>query len=409
MSFAPISDERLREIAETVSKSPSRPAAATALGLSESTIRHHLRTAARRGLLGFAPVLEGFEVSKVSTDPKGRSYVSQKPERGGAFEVPAGHSIKGISALVDGDGRTVQQWVKTRGEPDPLALADAIKAAFADYKYPAQALPAPDIKYEDILAFLPISDMHMGMRAWGRSVGADWDLNIAVKTFGAKWRQLMAQCVPAKQAVMLWGGDVFHSNNNKGETDAGTPLDMDGRYDAIVEKTCFLAVEFVDVALQRFEHITIRVLKGNHDPDSSVALVYFLLAHYRNEPRVTVDCDPSYFWAFQFGKTMHFAHHGHKLKPKRAPITMAVDYPQMWADCPHRFASFFHVHHSSRLHEDGSVDVRTWQAPVASDEWHHGQGYRAGRSFHAVFFDREEGYRGECAVQLSPREQRKAA
>ena len=207
---------------------------------------------------------------------------------------------------------------------------------------------------------------------------------------------------------MLWGGDVFHSNNNKGETDAGTALDMDGRYDAIVDATCNLSVEFVDAALQKFEHITIRILKGNHDPDSSVALVYFLKAHYRNEPRVEVDCDPSLFWAFQFGKTMHFAHHGHKLKPEKAPITMAVDHPKMWYECPHRYASFFHVHHNSRLHEDGSVDIRTWQAPVAPDEWHNGMGYRAGRSFRAVFFDRETGYRSESAVPIMARQKRAA-
>ncbi|ASV83166.1 hypothetical protein CES85_3944 [Ochrobactrum quorumnocens] len=45
----------------------------------------------------------------------------------------------------------------------------------------------------------------------------------------------------------------------------------------------------------------LRILPGNHDEDASVAVAYFLLAWYRNEPRVVVDVDLSLFFRFRFG------------------------------------------------------------------------------------------------------------
>ena len=143
MSIPPLDDESLRETVEVYEASGRNAAeAARRLGKPDTTIKSRLHRAARLGLLGTAPVLPGFRISKVSTklDAEGNvegEFVQQKPDAEGQFTVPEGHAIKGVSAYLDGQGNVVGQWVKTKaGELDPLAVVEALKAAFDGYESP---------------------------------------------------------------------------------------------------------------------------------------------------------------------------------------------------------------------------------------------------------------------------------
>src|SRR5690606_10974785 len=116
------------------------------MGLARSTVWNRLQQAAKRGLMGTAPVLPGFRISRISTLSRAdgsviHENVQQRPDHEGQFSIPEGHRIKGISALVDGEGNVVQQWFKTReGELAPDAIAEAIREALSDFTPP----PASD-------------------------------------------------------------------------------------------------------------------------------------------------------------------------------------------------------------------------------------------------------------------------
>lgn len=75
-----------------------------------------------------------------------------------------------------------------------------------------------------------------------------------------------------------------------------------GAIPKIVEVAGRLHVRTVDAQLREHKRVIVRILPGNHDEHSAVALAYFLLAWYRNEPRVTVDVDPSLFFWHRFRK-----------------------------------------------------------------------------------------------------------
>ena len=408
MANAPISDDRLKEIIE-ICKANKRSEACTILGLSESTVRGHLREAARRGLSGFSPVMDGFEVAKVSTaaDEYGtikKTYVTQKPAKSGPFEIPDGHQIKAVSALLDADGRVSAQWVKTKEGISPLDAAECLKTAFADYSPPKHSpVQIPQENFADSLTFIPLPDLHIGMYAWKDETGKNWDLKIAEREIGGAAERLLALGVPTRRAIILGGGDAMHADNKNNETsNSGNRLDVDGRYDKVLLATCFLFVRVIDLALLKHGEIDVRVLKGNHDEHSSVAIAYFLFAHYRNEPRVTVDISANLFWFHRFGKTMLAATHGHEAKPDKMPLIMAVDRPDDWAKSEHRFAHVFHVHHSSKRQDEyGGVIVESHQAPVARDAWHHGAGYRSGRSLCSIIYDKEHGEIARSRVALT--------
>src|SRR5262245_16992772 len=87
---------------------------AAALGITRSALENRLQRATQRGLIMLTPVPgTGFEITKHSIQYgqdgmiKSESY-QQKPAPLAQFEVPPKHLIKGVSALLDGDGRLIQ-------------------------------------------------------------------------------------------------------------------------------------------------------------------------------------------------------------------------------------------------------------------------------------------------------------
>src|SRR5690606_15740746 len=99
------------------------------------------------------------------------TWVKQAKEPGDQFVVPDGHEVKGVSALVGADGRTIQQWIKTREGTSAIDVAEALKAAFADYEPHAVAVPAPAATATSLLTLIPCNDWHIRMMAWERETG----------------------------------------------------------------------------------------------------------------------------------------------------------------------------------------------------------------------------------------------
>jgi len=390
--LTPLDDDTLRATADALAHAGSVRGAARALGITPKAVRKRRVTLAERGLLGYAPVLPGFVVKSVASKAPDGAWVRQVKEPGAPFATPAGHTVKGESALVDGEGRIIQKWVKTRNEYAPADVAEILKAAFADYAPRAVATPAP-IASDDILTLIPLNDFHIGMYAWGRETQRNWDLGIAERTIGAGIDDLLTRTPASGVAVVLGGGDLLHSDNNQNQTArSGNALDVDGRYQKVLSVACRLMVHAVDAALRRHSRVIVRILPGNHDEHSSAAVAYFLLAWFRAEPRVTVDVDPSLFWWHRFGRVLLGATHGHTVKLADMPSIMAHRRAEDWGATRFRFVHGFHVHHSSKIAtEGGGVICESHQAPIPQDAWHFGSGFLSGRSLQAITYHREFG------------------
>ena len=129
MTQAALTDEQCQEATDAFRQHGTQAGAALALGLARTTFQCRLYTAAQRGFLGFDPVLPGFTVSETVTrqnaegDIVGRT-IRQRKEHGETFKLPEGHRIKGVSALIDPDGRTIAQWVKTKESAEQQAIAE---------------------------------------------------------------------------------------------------------------------------------------------------------------------------------------------------------------------------------------------------------------------------------------------
>ena len=372
--------------------------AARSLNVPRSTFQGWISKAYQRGLLGFQPVMPGFIVTTVSTQSgadgaKEREWITQRPEPIDAVAVPDGHSVKGVSSLIDETGAVRAQWVKTRADDVPLdTVIDALKAAFVDFEGRAKPVKAPRTTSADILTLVPCNDWHINLLSWEREVGQNWDLKIAERVIGEAIEDAISRSPASEVGIVLGGGDLIHADSKLNQTTAGTPQNVDDRYQKGLEVVFRLKVKTIDAALRKSQRVVVRILPGNHDELTSIAIVYYLLAWYRNEPRVTVDIDASLFFYYRFGQVLLAATHGHTVKLSAMPQILAHRRAKDWGATRFRYGHGFHVHHKSQLvSEGGGVSLETHQAPIPLDAWHHGSGYLSGRSVQTISYHQDFG------------------
>lgn len=392
MANAPLSLEEMRQTVELIGQHGTIAAAARAADVPVSTLKsryYEAKRAAERGAFGTDPVIPGFRISKVTTTPRG-DFIQQQPERGPAFELPDGHRIKGVSALVDGDGREVLKWVKTgEGELSLDAITRAMREAFTDVPR-SELTPPPSQSMSDALTIYPIVDWHVGLLAWAEECGENYDLKIAQSVILDAMRNVIAAAPPSRRCIILGLGDLMHFDGYEHvTTKSGNFLDGDGRYPKVLGAAARMVIETIDLALLKHEKVLVRMNPGNHDTRSTVAINLALSMRYEGHARVTVDDSPSYFWWHRFGKNFFGATHGDKAKMKDLPLVMAHDRPHDWAASTHRRIYTGHIHHERRI-EEGGVIVLSMRTPVVKDAYHSFNRWRSGRSVYAETF-REDG------------------
>lgn len=336
--------------------------------------------------------MPGYAIKSVSSKD-GDAWIRQTKEHGEAYDIPDGHSVKGESALVDAEGRIIQKWVKTNAEANATDIAERLKIAFSDYAPIVATQPAPENYSADLLTLIPCNDWHVGMFAWSQETDSNWDLKIAERVIGQGIEDAISRSPASAIAVVLGGGDLTHADNNKNQTArSANQLDVDGRHSKVVETAGRLMARTIDAALRNNDHVIVRVLKGNHDEETSPAMAWFLFAWYRNEPRVTVDVDKSIFWYHRFGQVMLAATHGHEAKLKDMPSIMAHRRAADWGATKYRYAHGFHIHHQSKYAtEGGGVVCESHQAPIPQDAWHFGAGFLSGRSLQTITYHKAYG------------------
>jgi hypothetical protein len=401
MPQKPLDDEKARAAAEAYKANGNdKSAAAKALGIPRNTFCGHLKHAALRGMLGTEPVLPGFEIERTThvTGADGateRQFVRQRQARGDAkAEMPPGHRLREATIQSDSTGKLERTWWKTKETPSAIDIAETLKAAFADYEPAAIPTPAPLNVETDLVTLMPLNDWHVGMFSWERETGTNWDLKIAERVIGQAIEQVIEQSPVSETAIVLGGGDLTHADNNKNQTArSSNQLDVDGRHQKVVETAGRLVVRSIDAALKRAKRVIVRILKGNHDEETAPSIAWFLLAWYRNEPRVIVDCDQSLFWYYRFGKTFLAATHGHEARLSDMPAIMAHRRPEDWGASLFRYAHGFHVHHKSKRPpaEAGGVELESHQAPIPQDAWHFGRGFLSGRSLQTITYHKDFG------------------
>jgi hypothetical protein len=272
----------------------------------------------------------------------------------------------------------------------PEAVAERIREALEGL-VPSDPVVAPESVMADLCAVYPLMDAHVGMLAWGRETGAqDYDLEHAAKDMRHAFAKVLAMTPAAQQAVLLIGGDYFHSDDTRAETPANRHrLDVDGRFWKVVDVGIGIIAETVARLLAKHAKLHVRVLRGNHDPHSSMTLNFALAERYRNEPRITVEKEPRDLFMMQWGKCAIFAHHGDKGKPQQMALYLS-DVCPFWSQTRHRHYLTGHVHHD-QAKDLGPLRYESLRAFCPPDAYAAGMGHGARRALQSITFHKQDG------------------
>ena len=306
--------------------------------------------------------------------------------------IPEGFAVKGTSTMYK-DGEPVIQWVKTNTELQDQYqdMIEACTDILSGQVTRLEPTPVPAYINDDLICDYTIGDAHVGMYAWARETGIDWDLQKGVDIMRRGMNHLVASAPPAGTAFILDVGDYFHADNSNNETArSGHKLDVDGRYSKVMKEGIQAIVDLIDMALSKHKKVIYRSVIGNHNDHSAQMLNIAIGLRYENEPRVEVMDSPSMFNYYKFGVNLLADTHGHTIKPDKLPITMATDVPELWAQTTERVWRTGHVHHES-VKEYSGCKVITYRTLAPKDSWHNESGYRSNRDMRCTIYHKDTG------------------
>jgi hypothetical protein len=358
----PLSDERCQEALDALQLHGSITAAADALGINRSTMQ-----------------------SRVSAARARQSVMI----------------VTGKSTLRNADGEVVMEWEKTS-----LDRQKAEEARQAAYAAMAEKLPrekpvkAPATCKANLCNLYSYFDYHVGMLAWNREGGDDWDLNIAEVQLHQSFATAVDQSPAAEKAIVCIGGDWVHTDGLLPLTPASKHvLDADGRFSKIVQVAIRGIRHLVSRALEKHPIVELVVMEGNHDEAGSVWLRHMLSVLYEDEPRITVNNSELPFYVSQWGEVMIGFHHGHKVKNEQLPLLFAAQFPKMWGDTTKRAIHCGHRHHVDEKEYNG-VTVVQHPTLAARDAYAARGGWIAERAIQTITYHRQFGQVGR--VYVSP-------
>lgn len=369
MATPPVSDDILRSTYETfLEHGRNQTHAAKSLGVSRETVQRRVRQAQERGL-------------HLSTGA--RAAMSAAGLSG--VEVSSGYRH-----IYDEDGKKVEtvHWTAPKHVAALESVLDRAKAKFADIPK-APPIPAPRHTNSDLLTLFPLFDVHLGMRADGDETGGDdYDTKLAADDIHMAIGNVMALSPDSEEAILLVGGDFFHATDDTNQTmRSKNALDVDTR----LFKTLDIGIEVVAAAIERIaskhKRVTVRVLRGNHDETSHMALTLALAQRYRGQQRITIDKSRRDIFMYQWGKCLIAAHHGDRQKPERLAMILAEICP-FWSESPQRIVFTGHLH-SQQSEDFPGITWERLRAFCPPDAY--GAQFAPRRAMHAITFNKNTG------------------
>ena len=316
--------------------------------------------------------------------------------------VPEGFSVKKVSTNRDAEGNIKQQWVSVdRDKEEAFEQArEVVTALMEPCKRLSLAIPAPDETDEELMAVYAIADAHIGMFAWDKETGADYDLQIAEDIVNDAMVKLV-QSVPATKTALIANlGDFMHTDTVLNKTmGSGHVLDVDSRWGKIIQVGSRVYRNLINLALQKHEKVIVKSGIGNHDAHGSLTLAMIMQAYFENNDRVEIELPIAAFTYHTFGKNLIGISHGNGIKIASLPGIMATDRPKDWGNSTYRTYLLGHKHHREAKEFPGCT-VETFRAIASKDSWTHSSGYRATRSLEALVFQKDGGEQARHIVNI---------
>lgn len=359
---------RQREFLDAVTAHGNPKAAAKALGVSHDIVGRSIRRL--------------------------KAYAARQGYAPGHFEhgIAPGYVMGKVTVQRSGDGMVERTW--ERQSPDRAKEIEALEAAVGAMLAkidPVAPVALPSLTHGNLLTLYTFTDYHLGMLAWHKEGGADWDIGIAEKTGTMAMRALIDGSPKSHSAIVNIQGDFMHYDGLQAITPThGHILDTDSRFGKIVDVAIRLIRQLVAMALEKHDRVTLLIAEGNHDLASSLWLRKLFGVLYEQEPRVAVHESELPYYAVQWGKVMIGFHHGHLRKNDDLPGLFAAQFREMWGGCNKVAIHTGHRHHRE-VKEHPGAEVIQHPTISARDAYAARGGWYAERRIMAITYHRDHG------------------
>ena len=263
-----------------------------------------------------------------------------------------------------------------------------------------------DLKGKQHLLEVDPFDVHFGKYCWGEETVSDFDVSIAGNLFRYAIEDLIQKAggFGVERSLFVVGNDVLHVDGPKGQTFAGTAMDVDTRF----AKVFMRAHELHSWAIRRLLKISpvdIVVVAGNHDTTAAWHLGHVLATEFKEYRNVTVENTTRPRKYYAYGTNLLGFAHGDRGKEADLPLLMAREEPEKWAAAQHREWHIGHKHKYSEMKWRASesyagVIVRTLNTITAHDFWHTAEGYTDRRAMQAFIHNKHTGYVGSFSANI---------
>lgn len=313
-----------------------------------------------------------------------------------------GYHVKGTSTLYDEDGSIKIQWVKTNKDKAlELEMAEAVYKEMSQTVKRLPAMKEPKSCDEELLNFYPITDAHIGMLAWNKEGGRDWNLEIGEEVVTDAFRRAIIRSDKAESCVIGQLGDFLHFDSLLPVTPKSRHiLDSDSRFPKLVKAAIRIHRALIDEALRNHQKVHLVVCEGNHDESSSVWIRELLMALYEREPRLTIDESPLPYYAHEHGDTMLGFHHGHLTRQQGLPSYFAAEQAPMWGRTKFRYGHCGHFH-SEATEDKSGMHVTRHPTLAAKDAYSARAGYSAQSKMVATTYHADHGR--YASVDINPK------
>jgi len=293
---------------------------------------------------------------------KKRAAISgYSPEHDMVHPVPDGFKVRGVSTYYNNDGKAVGQWVKSGiDDKRQQEIIKEIVDGMCEQVPRADVTILPIGTSDNLCTVYTLTDSHVGMLAWHKEGGEDWDLSIAERTLVGCFEQMVQSSPNASTCVVAQLGDFLHYDSALSAVtpQSGHSLDADGRMPKMVKTAIRILRTVVAKALEKHQKVVLLLAEGNHDISSSVWLRAMFQALYENEPRIQVIDSELPYYVYQHGETMLAWHHGHLSKNNALPILFASQFPKVWGNTKKRYAHVGHRHHVEEKEHSGMTVIQ---------------------------------------------------
>ncbi len=321
--------------------------------------------------------------TKIGEDDKGNNIYEDKPTKIQAFHIQAKLKRKVPEGGID---KAFESFVSKAESHAPK------------YKDVNIIRPKNGSKFSEI----SIYDLHVGKLAWEKETGGNYDTKIAIDRFKNAFYDLIDRSLSlgCDEIVLPLGNDLINIDNAQNTTTAGTPQNVDTRWQYMIEKTEDAFIECLDYAGDRAK-VHVMYVPGNHDEQYSYFITKYLYAWYKNHNNIFVDKDPTLTKYYENGVNMIAYNHFKDVKPEAMPQVMSMNEPEMWARTWYREAHGGHFH--TRKTKGVTIDTyeeehrgvlyRVMPSLCETDAWHKRKEYDGNiKSALGIVYDKKGGF-----------------